>query len=294
MTEIILNKLVIIGVGLIGGSFALALRRASLVEHIVGIGRSRENLLRAKELGVIDEIANDLQETLKDADLVLLAVPVGQIGKTIAQISVYLESKTIVTDVGSTKQDVIIAARSFLAHNLRNFVPSHPIAGTELSGVNAANANLFHHKHLILTPLEETSVDAIHYITKLWQSCGARISQMQASQHDEIFATMSHLPHILAFTLMNHVCTIAKGSPSNLLRFAGTSFLDFTRIASSSPEMWRDICLTNQASLLCQIDAYQDELAALRKMLANNDGVTLEKTFSNAQAVRHQWLKDKS
>ena len=294
MTEIILNKLVIIGVGLIGGSFALALRSASLVEHIVGIGRSRENLLRAKELGVIDEIANDLQETLKDADLVLLAVPVGQIGKTIAQISVYLESKTIVTDVGSTKQDVIIAARSFLAHNLRNFVPSHPIAGTELSGVNAANANLFHHKHLILTPLEETSVDAIHYITRLWQSCGARISQMQASQHDEIFATMSHLPHILAFTLMNHVCTIAKGSPSNLLRFAGTSFLDFTRIASSSPEMWRDICLTNQASLLCQIDAYQDELAALRKMLANNDGVTLEKTFSNAQAVRHQWLKDKS
>ena len=294
MTEIILNKLVIIGVGLIGGSFALALRRASLVEHIVGIGRSRENLLRAKELGVIDEIANDLQETLKDADLVLLAVPVGQIGKTIAQISVYLESKTIVTDVGSTKQDVIIAARSFLAHNLRNFVPSHPIAGTELSGVNAANANLFHHKHLILTPLEETSVDAIHYITSLWQSCGARISQMQASQHDEIFATMSHLPHILAFTLMNHVCTIAKGSPSNLLRFAGTSFLDFTRIASSSPEMWRDICLTNQASLLCQIDAYQDELATLRKMLANNDGVTLEKTFSNAQAVRHQWLKDKS
>ncbi|MBA0922493.1 MAG: prephenate dehydrogenase/arogenate dehydrogenase family protein [Nitrosospira sp.] len=294
MTEIILNKLVIIGVGLIGGSFALALRRASLVEHIVGIGRSRENLLRAKELGVIDEIANDLQEALKDADLVLLAVPVGQIGKTIAQISLYLESKTIVTDVGSTKQDVIIAARSFLAHNLRNFVPSHPIAGTELSGVNAANANLFHHKHLILTPLEETSVDAIHYITRLWQSCGARISQMQASQHDEIFATMSHLPHILAFTLMNHVCTIAKGSPSNLLRFAGTSFLDFTRIASSSPEMWRDICLTNQASLLCQIDAYQDELATLRKMLANNDGVTLEKTFSNAQAVRHQWLKDKS
>ncbi|MSQ04944.1 MAG: prephenate dehydrogenase/arogenate dehydrogenase family protein [Nitrosomonadaceae bacterium] len=294
MTEIILNKLVIIGVGLIGGSFALALRRASLVGHIVGIGRSRENLLRAKELGVIDEIANDLQEALKDADLVLLAVPVGQIGKTIAQISLYLESKTIVTDVGSTKQDVIIAARSFLAHNLRNFVPSHPIAGTELSGVNAANANLFHHKHLILTPLEETSVDAIHYITRLWQSCGARISQMQASQHDEIFATMSHLPHILAFTLMNHVCTIAKGSPSNLLRFAGTSFLDFTRIASSSPEMWRDICLTNQASLLCQIDAYQDELAALRKMLANNDGVTLEKTFSNAQAVRHQWLKDKS
>lgn len=294
MTEIILNKLVIIGVGLIGGSFALALRRASLVEHIVGIGRSRENLLRAKELGVIDEIANDLQEALKDADLVLLAVPVGQIGKTIAQTSLYLESKTIVTDVGSTKQDVIIAARSFLAHNLRNFVPSHPIAGTELSGVNAANANLFHHKHLILTPLEETSVDAIHYITRLWKSCGARISQMQASQHDEIFATMSHLPHILAFTLMNHVCTIAKGSPSNLLRFAGTSFLDFTRIASSSPEMWRDICLTNQASLLCQIDAYQDELAALRKMLANNDGVTLEKTFSNAQAVRHQWLKDKS
>jgi prephenate dehydrogenase len=294
MANVVINKLVIIGVGLIGGSFALALRRAGLVRHIVGMGRSRENLQRARDLGVIDEIAVDLALALKGADLVLLAMPVGQIGKIMAQIAPHLEAKTIVTDAGSTKQDVAAAARSFLAGHLQNFVPGHPIAGTELSGVTAASADLFREKNLVLTPLDETSVEAVTKVTELWQGCGAHVSQMRADRHDAILAAISHLPHVLAFTLMNHVCTGTEDNPGDLLRFAGSGFRDFTRIAGSSPEMWRDICLANRESLLMQIDAYQNELTNLREMLARSDGQALEKTFADARNARQRWLQDKS
>ncbi len=294
MANVVINKLVIIGVGLIGGSFALALRKAGLVKHIVGIGRSRENLQRACELGVIDEIAADLALALQGADLVLLAMPVGQTGKIMAQISPHLAAGTIVTDAGSTKQDVVAAARSFLAGHLQNFVPGHPIAGAELSGVTAASADLFRDKNLVLTPLDETSAEAVTRVTELWQGCGARVSQMHADRHDAILAAMSHLPHVLAFTLMNHVCAGAGDKPEDLLRFAGSGFRDFTRIAGSSPEMWRDICLANREALLGQIDAYQNELTNLREMLARGDGQALEKIFADARAARQRWLQDKS
>lgn len=294
MANVVINKLVIIGVGLIGGSFALALRKAGLVRHIIGVGRSRENLQRACELGVIDEIAGDLALALKGADLVLLAMPVGQTGKIMAQISPYLEDGTIVTDAGSTKQDVVAAARSFLAGQLQSFVPGHPIAGAELSGVTAASADLFRDKNLVLTPLDETSAEAVTRVTELWQGCGAQVSQMHADRHDAILAAMSHLPHVLAFTLMNHVCTGAGDKPEDLLRFAGSGFRDFTRIAGSSPEMWRDICLANREALLKQIDAYQNELTNLREMLARADGQALEKFFADARAARQRWLQDKS
>ncbi len=294
MANVVINKLVIVGVGLIGGSFALALRKAELVGHIVGIGRSRENLQRARELGVIDEIADDFALALPGADLVLLAMPVGQTGKIMAQISPYLEAGTIVTDAGSTKQDVVAAARSFLVKHLQNFVPGHPIAGAELSGVTAASADLFRDKNLVLTPLDETSAAAVTRVTELWQGCGARVSQMRAGRHDAILAAMSHLPHVLAFTLMNHVCTGAGDKPEDLLRFAGSGFRDFTRIAGSSPEMWRDICLANREALLKQIDAYQNELTNLREMLARSDGQALEKFFADARAARQRWLQDKS
>lgn len=294
-----LNKIVIIGVGLIGGSFALALRKAGLVKHIVGVGRSRGNMQRALDLGVIDEFADDFAVALKGADLVLLAMPVGQTGRIMTQISPHLESATIVTDAGSTKQDVVAAARSFLAGQLKNFVPGHPIAGAELSGVDAANADLFRDKNVVLTPLDETSADAVQRVTDLWQGCGARVSQMRADQHDETLAAMSHLPHVLAFTLMNHVSASAgtgtEGQPDNLLpddvlRFAGSSFRDFTRIAGSSPEMWRDICLANRAALLRQLDVYQNELTSLRELLANGNGQALEKFFADAREARRQWL----
>ena len=294
MTDTILKKLVIIGVGLIGGSFALALRKAGLVKHIVGLGRSRENLQRALELGILDEIADDFPLALKNADLVFLAIPVGQTAKILAQIASHLESKTIITDAGSTKQDVIAAARSFLPGHLKNFVPGHPIAGTEQSGANAANANLFRDKNLILTPLDETNTNALECVKELWHGCGARVSQMKAYQHDEILAAISHLPHLLASTLMNHTFSSStKDSSDDLLRFAGSGFRDFTRIAGSSPEMWRDICLANRELLLQQIDAYQNELTRMHKILENGDGSALEKAFCDARVTRQRWLIEK-
>jgi prephenate dehydrogenase len=294
MTDTILKKLVIIGVGLIGGSFALALRKAGLVKHIVGLGRSRENLQRALELGILDEIADDFPLALKNADLVFLAIPVGQTAKILAQIASHLESKTIITDAGSTKQDVIAAARSFLPGHLKNFVPGHPIAGTEQSGANAANANLFRDKNLILTPLDETNTNALECVKELWHGCGARVSEMKAYQHDEILAAISHLPHLLASTLMNHTFSSStKDSSDDLLRFAGSGFRDFTRIVGSSPEMWRDICLANRELLLQQIDAYQNELTRMREILENGDGSALEKAFCDARVTRQRWLIEK-
>ena len=291
-----IHKLVVIGVGLIGGSFALALRKAGVVRHITGVGRSRENMRRALALGEIDEISSDVESALKDAELVFLAVPVGQTGEIMAQISAYLAPSTIVTDAGSTKQDVVAAARSHLVPHLKNFVPGHPVAGAEKSGAGAANADLFRGKNVVLTPLEETSREAAQKVTELWEACGARVSQMSADRHDEILAAVSHLPHVLAFALMNHVAS-ARGDASDtgrdndLLRFAGSGFRDFTRIAGSSPEMWRDICLGNREALLNQIDAYQKELTGLREILAHGDGDALVKLFANARSARERWLK---
>lgn len=297
MPSVVINKMVIIGVGLIGGSFALALRKAGLVKQILGMGRSRENLHRALKRGAIDEIADDLPSALKDADMVFLATPVGQIGGIMAHISPHLDPDTIITDAGSTKQDVVAAARSHLAGHLKNFVPGHPIAGAELSGAGAADAELFRNKNLVLTPLDETSIKAVKRVTELWQACGARVSQMSAAQHDKILAAVSHLPHVLAFLLMNHVSPSAEQNPddplasNDPLRFAGSGFRDFTRIAGSSPEMWRDICLANREALSRQIDAYQNELMALREMLARDDGEALERVFDSAREARRRWLK---
>jgi prephenate dehydrogenase len=294
MKDTMLNKLVIIGVGLIGGSFALALRKAGLVRHITGLGRSKENLQHALELGILDEASDNYSQALEKADLVLLAVPVGQTTGILERINPYLESQTIISDVGSTKQDVIAAARSSIPGHFKNFVPAHPIAGAELSGANAANADLFRDKDLILTPSDETDNDALESIKKLWQGCGAHVSLMQPYQHDKILAMMSHLPHILAFTLMNHLLsTCTEENSDTLQNFAGSGFRDFTRIAGSSPEMWRDICLANRELLLKQINTYQNELTRMHEMLEDNDGTALEKFFLNAQVTRRKFLKDK-
>jgi len=292
-TATALNKLVIIGVGLIGGSFALALRKAGLVKHITGIGRSAANMQRAIELGVIDEIASDTAAALHNADLVFLAMPVGQTAATMEHIAPHLHAHTIITDAGSTKQDVVTAARHYLPlQNRHHFVPGHPIAGAEHSGVQAAQADLYTHKHVILTPLPETGAQAVERVQQLWQACGANVSLMPADEHDQVLAATSHLPHLLAFTLMSHL-NHSTSHPENLLRFAGSGFRDFTRIASSSPEMWRDICLANREALLEQIKAYQNELNSLREMLEKHDGEGLGQAFSQARGVREDWLKNK-
>ncbi|WP_295623574.1 prephenate dehydrogenase/arogenate dehydrogenase family protein [uncultured Nitrosomonas sp.] len=288
-----LNKLVIIGVGLIGGSFAQALRNAGLTKHIVGVGRSQQNMQCAIELGVIDEIASDIACALHNADLVFLAMPVGQTRYIMERIAPHLHANTIVTDAGSTKQDVMAAARHYLSMQSRHhFVPGHPIAGAEQSGVQAAQPDLYLNKHVILTPLPETSTDAVTRVEQLWQACGAQVSLMPADEHDQVLAATSHLPHILAFTLMNHLSN--TNQPENMLRFAGSGFRDFTRIASSSPEMWRDICLANHEALLKQIDMYQNEMKALHAILKHNDAVALEQYFSQARGLRDEWLKNKS
>lgn len=289
-----LNKLAIIGVGLIGGSFALALRKAGLVKHIIGVGRSPQNMQCALERGVIDEIASDIASALQHADLVFLAMPVGQTAHIMAQIAPHLHANTLLTDAGSTKQDVIAAARHHLPlQNRHHFVPGHPIAGTEHSGAQAAQADLYRNKHVILTPLPETGAEAVERISQLWQACGAQISLMPADEHDQVLAATSHLPHILAFTMMNHL-NHSTNHPEDLFRFAGSGLRDFTRIASSSPEMWRDICLANREALLKQINAYQNELNSLQEMLKNNDGEALEQAFSQARGVRENWLRNKS
>ncbi len=286
MTDTSLKKLVIIGVGLIGGSFALALRNAKIAKHIVGVGRSQKNLQLALELGIIDTVSDDLATALQQADAVLLAMPVGQTTNIMAQIVPHLENGTIITDVGSTKQDVAAAAQKHLGQHLKNFVPAHPIAGSDESGAGAATANLFHNKHLVLTPLDETSSQAVQQVTSWWQHCGAQVSQMSAKKHDQILAATSHLPHVLAFTLMSHLRTISDNDPDGLLRFAGKGFIDFIRIAGSSPEMWRDICLANREELLKQINIYQQELTCVQTMLNNNDEEALKKAFIEAQEIK--------
>lgn len=304
-----IDKLVIIGVGLIGGSFALALRKATQVRHIVGIGRSRGNMQRAQAVGAIDEIGISLPMALKNAELVLLATPVGQTEAVMAQISPYLEPDTIVTDAGSTKQNVVAAARRQLSPHLRNFVPGHPIAGAELSGAGAADADLFHGRNVVLTPLPETSATAASRVSEWWETCGSRVFRMSAAEHDDILATVSHLPHLLAFALMNRASLNRTDSadspvsslpssaqqqhrPCEPLQFAGTGFRDMVRIAGSSPEMWRDICLANREALVTQIDAYQEELAAMRQLLASGNGKELENAFSRARDARKHWLEN--
>lgn len=293
MTHPTLDKLVIIGVGLIGGSFALALRQANQVKQIVGVGRSPENMQKAVDQGVIDESTNDLSYALQQADAVLLAMPVGQTQRIMSAIAPHLQPDTVITDAGSTKQDVITAAQQHLGQHLANFVPAHPIAGAEQSGVTAAKTDLFRNKHLVITPLPETNQNALKRVTALWQACGANVTQMPADEHDQVLAATSHLPHILAFALMNHLNRQSENGAEDLLRFAGSGFQDFTRIASSSPEMWRDICMANRNALLTQISAYQEKLKFYENILTKEDSDKLQQAFSHAQTTRDNWLKEK-
>ncbi|MHB8166136.1 MAG: prephenate dehydrogenase [Sulfuricella sp.] len=283
-----MNKLVIFGVGLIGGSFALALREAGAVREIVGVGRTAGNLEEALRLGVIDRAAVDAASAVQDADLVMLAVPVGQMAAVMASISPHLSAQTVVTDAGSTKGDVAALARQYLPTHRSNFVPGHPIAGAEKSGVGAANAGLFRGRQTVLTPMPETAAEAVERVRLAWQDCGARVSEMSPETHDEIFAAVSHLPHFLSFALVDEIASRANGE--ELFSYAASGFRDFTRIAGSSPEMWRDICLANREALLKELEGYQAQLARLHAMLGQGDGAALEQVFSHASAARNKWI----
>jgi prephenate dehydrogenase len=282
-----LNKVVIFGVGLIGGSFALALKQAGAARSIVGMGRSQQALARALELGIIDSAGDSVADAMRGADLVLIAAPVAQTEAILASLLPYLEEGAVVTDAGSTKSDVVAAARKALGSRIAQFVPGHPIAGRESNGPDAAIADLYCGKKTVLTPLAENSAADIDRVAAAWSACGAIVHRLTPAEHDKVFAAVSHLPHLLAFALVDD---IARKPHAGLLdQSAARGIRDNTPIAAASPEMWRDISLANRDALLGELDAYLAQLAGLRTMLAAADGAAIEGVYANARRARRQW-----
>ncbi|HNQ03735.1 MAG TPA: prephenate dehydrogenase/arogenate dehydrogenase family protein [Thiobacillaceae bacterium] len=284
-----IGRLAVIGVGLIGGSFALDLKRLGLVDEVVGAGRSRANLELALERGLIDVMVEDAISAVVHADLVLLALPVGAMSLLFRVIGPVLPPTCILTDAGSTKQDVIAAARTGLGEKIGQFVPGHPIAGAETSGAAAARTGLYQGRHCILTPLPENRPQDVDRVEALWAACGARVERLEPGMHDTIFAAVSHLPHLASFALMEDLA--ARPEAPVYFRYAGAGFRDFTRIAGSHPEMWRDITLANRGALLTELDAYIAKLRELRGLIQAGDGTGLEELFARARAARVNWNK---
>jgi prephenate dehydrogenase len=280
-------KVAVVGVGLIGGSFALALKAAKACSHVVGIGRGRANLDVAKARAIVDAVSANPADAA-DADLILVATPVAQYARVLGAIAPRLKPSAIVTDAGSTKRDVVAAARAALGAKVTQFVPAHPIAGAEKSGAAAAGAELFRGKRVVLTPLPENSPADVQAVADAWRACGARVGRMSPQEHDAVFAAVSHLPHLLAYALVHEVA--ARGNSAQLFGYAAGGFRDFTRIASSHPEMWRDICVANRDRLLDELDRYVGKLGALRPLVEAGDGAALEKLFAEARAARERWL----
>jgi prephenate dehydrogenase len=287
------NKLVIFGVGLIGGSLARALReRAGATGEVVGVGRSMKSVERALELGVIDSavLLDDdraLEHALRDADFVLIAAPVAQTEPLLRRIAPFLDARTIVSDAGSTKNDAVAAARAALGDRAAQFVPGHPIAGRESSGVDAALADLYVDRNVVLCPLPENTPESVERVASMWLATGASVHRMSAEQHDGVFASVSHLPHVLSFALVEQILE----APDAALKFsfAAGGFRDFTRIAASSPEMWRDICVANRAALLDELDDYMAVLTRLRAAIDAADGAALEAVFARSRVARTEW-----
>jgi prephenate dehydrogenase len=286
------DRLVVIGVGLIGGSVAAALRRAGKVRRVIGVGRGRANVARALELGVIDDAIEDIAAAVKGADAVLIAVPVQQNQRVLGALADALVPGTLVTDAGSTKQDFVAAVRRIVPRHLASVVPGHPIAGAELTGVDAASSGLFDGRNVVLTPLAENLAAAVDRVEAMWKACGARVSRMTPERHDRVFSAVSHLPHMLAYTLVHMIA--ARPDAEALFGFAASGFRDFTRIAGSSAEMWRDIALANRESLLADIEAYQQQLAELARRLRQADGAEIERIFEAARSARNAWIRNGS
>jgi prephenate dehydrogenase len=285
-------RLAVIGVGLIGGSFALALKKAGKVSHVVGAGRNRANLDLARERGILDSIAPDAGSAARDADVVLVAAPVAQFAAIFAALAPVLKREAIVSDAGSTKRDVVAAARAALGAKIGQFVPAHPVAGAEKSGAAAASADLFRARRVVLTPLEENSPATVAKVQALWEACGARITRLEPEEHDAVLAAVSHLPHLLAYALVHDIAR--RDNAEQLFSYAAGGFRDFTRIASSHPEMWRDICIANRDRLLAELGRYQDKLGGVGRLLQAGDAAGLEKLFAEARQARDQWLKSSS
>jgi prephenate dehydrogenase len=283
-----IGRLVVVGVGLIGGSLALALRAKDAVREVVGVGRSQRNMDDALRLGIIDRAETNMRSALQGADVVLVATPVAQMPRVFADVAATLEPRTLVTDGGSTKQDVIAAARAAFGARIHQFVPGHPIAGTEQTGASAAFPELFRNRKVVLTPLPENSPGAAATVRALWEATGATVIDMTAERHDAILAAVSHLPHLLAFGLVEELAL--RPDAADYFRFAAGGFRDFTRIASSSPEMWRDIALANRSFLLDELKRYRGQVERLERLVECADGDTLFRLFATARDARNDWL----
>ncbi len=283
------ERVAVIGVGLIGGSFALALKQARACSHVVGVGRDPRNIRLALERGVVDSSQTDPAAAARGADLILVATPVAQAGEIFASIAPALGADALVTDAGSTKRGVVTAARAALGAKLRQFVPAHPIAGGEHSGVAAASAELFRDRRVVLVPLAENAPAAVERVSGAWQACGAKIARMEPEEHDAVFAAVSHLPHLLAYALVHDVA--GRENSAQLFSYAAGGFRDFTRIASSHPEMWRDICVANRDRLLEEMSRFSVKLGETRKLLESGDAAGLERLFSEAREARNRWIQ---
>lgn len=285
----VITQLTIIGVGLIGGSLARALRRAGACQRIVGCGRRQDELDKAVELGVIDRYELDVAAAVREADMIVVAVPLGAMESIFRAMAGHVRPDTVITDVGSTKTSVIDAARNAFGALPPGFVPGHPIAGTERSGVEASFAELYQGRRVILTPVPESSDDAIARVRAMWALAGAQVETMDAAHHDEVLAATSHLPHLLAFGLVDAL--LGLDETEEIFRFAASGFRDFTRIASSDPVMWRDICLANRDALLAMLSRYQTEVAILQQLIAAGDGENLQALFTRAKTARDRYIQ---
>lgn len=273
----------IVGVGLIGASLGLALKHAGVVNTVLGVGRGQANLDQALKMGAIDGVV-DLVEATQKSDVIVLCVPVAQMRAAFEVMEPHLEAKTLMTDAGSTKGDVILAAKEVLGKKACQFVPAHPIAGGAQHGAAAAQVDLFQGKQTIICPLQENSPQDTAIITSFWESVGSVVKKIGSVQHDAIYAAVSHLPHLLSYALMASVVNSEDGEQK--LGHIGAGFKDFTRIAASSPEMWRDICIGNRTAILKELDQYLLIVNHMRKLIAENDGAGLEKLFNKASKAR--------
>lgn len=279
-----INRLAIVGVGLIGGSLALALKQAGAVGHVVGCGRNQKNLNKAVQLGLIDSYEESISDAVKGADIVVLAVPLGAMQSVFVQIKDVIGDATVITDVGSAKQSVVDIASANLGPRIGQFVPGHPIAGTEKSGVEAGFASLYQNRRVILTPLDSTDPAAIARIDAMWRQCGASVEYLGVGHHDKVLAATSHLPHMLAYALVNYLSRL--NDHEEIFNYAAGGFRDFTRIASSDPVMWRDVCISNGDALLTLIEGYKNELDQVSAAIRDADHEHLLQLFGKAKSER--------
>ncbi len=285
-----IKRLCVIGVGLIGGSLARALKDARAAREVVGVGRDQAHLEQARALGVIDACETDVAAGVQGAEMIVVAVPVGAMEHVFRALAGKVPDGAVVTDVGSVKGAVVEAADAAFGGVPPWFVPGHPIAGTEQSGVQASRADLFHRQRVILTALPDTGTDALERVRRMWQQAGAEVLNLDVAHHDEVLAATSHLPHVLAYALVDMLAR--RADHEEIFRFAAGGFRDFTRIASSDPQMWHDICLANRKHLAALLRGFQQDLGTLARAIEKGDGEALIKVFRRAKQARDRHCAD--